>query len=123
MVGLPGQSLETLADDLLLMKELPADMLGIGPFLPHPETPLAACPAGDLSLTLKVLAVARLLTRTTNIPATTALANLDPGDVSWPFKPARTSSCRILPRRPIGTSTRFTPVGTKQRRPPVFFAA
>ena len=78
MVGLPGQSLETLADDLLLMKELPADMLGIGPFLPHPETPLAACPAGDLSLTLKVLAVARLLTRTTNIPATTALANLDP---------------------------------------------
>ncbi|MDP1992789.1 MAG: [FeFe] hydrogenase H-cluster radical SAM maturase HydE [Syntrophales bacterium] len=78
MVGLPGQSLEMLADDLLLMKELQADMLGIGPFLPHPETPLADCPAGDLSLTLKVLAVARLLTRTTNIPATTALANLDP---------------------------------------------
>ena len=78
MVGLPGQSLETLADDLLLMKDLHADMLGIGPFLPHPETPLAACPAGDLSLTLKVLAVARLLTRTTNIPATTALGNLDP---------------------------------------------
>ena len=78
MVGLPGQSLETLADDLLLMRELCADMLGIGPFLPHPETPLAAFPAGDLSMTLKVLAVARLLTRTTNIPATTALANLDP---------------------------------------------
>lgn len=78
MVGLPGQSLETLADDLLLMKDLHADMLGIGPFLPHPETPLAAFPAGDLSMTLKVLAVARLLTRTTNIPATTALGNLDP---------------------------------------------
>ncbi len=78
MVGLPGQSLETLADDLLLMRDLQADMLGIGPFLPHPETPLAAFPAGDLSMTLRVLAVARLLTRTTNIPATTALANLDP---------------------------------------------
>lgn len=78
MVGLPGQSLETLADDLLLMKDLQADMLGIGPFLPHPETPLAAFPAGNLPMTLKVLAVARLLTRTTNIPATTALANLDP---------------------------------------------
>jgi biotin synthase len=78
MVGLPGQSLETLTDDLLLMKELDADMLGIGPFLPHPETPLAASPAGDLSMTLKVLAVPRLLTRTTNIPATTALGNLDP---------------------------------------------
>lgn len=78
MVGLPGQSLESLADDLLLMRDLGADMLGIGPFLPHPETPLAGFPAGDLSMTLKVLAVARLLTRTTNIPATTALANLDP---------------------------------------------
>ncbi|MDP1990296.1 MAG: [FeFe] hydrogenase H-cluster radical SAM maturase HydE [Syntrophales bacterium] len=78
MVGLPCQSLETLADDLLLMRDLHADMLGIGPFLPHPETPLAAFPAGDLALTLKVLAVARLLTRTTNIPATTALGNLDP---------------------------------------------
>jgi biotin synthase len=78
MVGLPGQSPELLADDLLLMKDLSADMLGIGPFLPHPETPLATFPAGDLSMTLKVLAVARLLTRTTNIPATTALGNLDP---------------------------------------------
>jgi len=79
MVGLPGQSLEGLADDLLLMRDLRADMLGIGPFLPHPETPLAASDAGGLALTLKVLAVARLLTRTANIPATTALGNLDPG--------------------------------------------
>lgn len=78
MVGLPGQSLEGLADDLLLMKDLHADMLGIGPFLPHPETPLAAFPAGDLSMTLKVLAIARLLTLTPNIPATTALGVLDP---------------------------------------------
>lgn len=78
MVGLPGQTLETLADDLLLMKEMNADMLGIGPFIPHPETPLAQTPAGDLYLTLKVLAVARLLTRTTHIPATTALGTLAP---------------------------------------------
>jgi biotin synthase len=79
MVGLPWQSLETLADDLLLIRELRADMLGIGPFVPHPDTPLAAYPAGDLSRTLNVLAVARLLTRTTNIPATTALGSIDPG--------------------------------------------
>jgi biotin synthase len=78
MVGLPGQTLEILAADLLLMKEVNADMLGIGPFIPHPETPLAQAPAGDLYLTLKVLAVARLLTRTTNLPATTALGILAP---------------------------------------------
>jgi biotin synthase len=78
MVGLPGQTLELLADDLLKMGEIGADMLGIGPFIPHPETPLALSPAGDPDLTLKVLAVARLLTRTTNIPATTALQNLSP---------------------------------------------
>lgn len=77
MVGLPGQGPETLADDLLMMKSLDADMLGIGPFLPHPQTPLAASPPGDVFETLKALAVARLLTRTTNIPATTALQTLD----------------------------------------------
>lgn len=76
MVGLPGQTLETLAADLLLMKGIDADMLGIGPFLPHPETPLARSPAGGIDLTLKVLAVARILTRNTHIPATTALGTL-----------------------------------------------
>lgn len=78
MVGLPGQTLEILADDLLMMKALDADMLGIGPFLPHPQTPLAASPPGDLFVTLKVLAVARILTKTANIPATTALGTLNP---------------------------------------------
>jgi biotin synthase len=78
MVGLPGQALETLADDLLFMKELDADMLGIGPYIAHSDTPLAASPNGDVELTLKVLAIARLITRNTNIPATTALGTLDP---------------------------------------------
>jgi biotin synthase len=78
MVGLPGQTLETLADDLLFMKELDADMLGIGPYIAHSDTPLAASPNGDVELTLKVLAIARLITRNTNIPATTALGTLDP---------------------------------------------
>jgi biotin synthase len=78
MVGLPGQSPEILVDDLLLLKSLDADMLGIGPFLPHPHTPLASSPPGSLFMTLKALAVARILTKTTNIPATTALGTLDP---------------------------------------------
>jgi biotin synthase len=78
MVGLPGQTLEILADDLLIMKIIDADMLGIGPFISHHETPLAGIENDDIELTLRVLAVARLLTRNTNIPATTALGTLHP---------------------------------------------
>lgn len=78
MVGLPGQTPDILADDLLLMKLLGADMLGIGPFIAHPDTPLAGIENDDIEMTLRVLAVARLLTRNTNIPATTALATLHP---------------------------------------------
>jgi len=78
MVGLPGQTPEILADDLLVMKYLDADMLGIGPFIAHPDTPLAGIDNDDIELTLRVLALARLITRNTNIPATTALATLHP---------------------------------------------
>ncbi|PKN89081.1 MAG: [FeFe] hydrogenase H-cluster radical SAM maturase HydE [Deltaproteobacteria bacterium HGW-Deltaproteobacteria-1] len=78
MVGLPGQTYEILADDLLLMKILDADMLGISPFIAHPDTPLAGIENDDIELTLRVIAIARLLTRNTNIPATTALATLHP---------------------------------------------
>jgi biotin synthase len=78
MVGLPGQTAEILADDLLFMKQLDADMLGIGPFIAHPDTPLAGIDNDDLGMTLRVIAVARLITRNTNIPATTALASLHP---------------------------------------------
>ncbi len=76
MVGLPGQTPEILADDLLFMKELDADMLGIGPFIAHPDTPLAGLENDALELTLRVVALARLITRNTNIPATTALGTL-----------------------------------------------
>ncbi|MDD4241232.1 MAG: [FeFe] hydrogenase H-cluster radical SAM maturase HydE, partial [Smithellaceae bacterium] len=78
MVGLPGQTHEILADDLLLMRLIDADMLGIGPFIPHPATPLAGIDNDDIELTLRVIATARLITRNTNIPATTALASLHP---------------------------------------------
>ncbi|MDT8272026.1 MAG: [FeFe] hydrogenase H-cluster radical SAM maturase HydE [Desulfomonilia bacterium] len=77
MVGLPGQTLYDLADDVLLIREIDADMIGVGPFIPHPQTPLAAHPAGDPSLVLRMLAVIRLVTRDTHIPATTALGVLD----------------------------------------------
>jgi biotin synthase len=77
MVGLPGQTVGDLADDVLLIRELGADMIGIGPFIPHEETPLKNQTAGDTSLVLRLLAVIRLVTRDTNIPSTTALGVLD----------------------------------------------
>lgn len=78
MVGVPGQTLETLADDLLLLQKLNVDMAGIGPFIPHEDTPLHAYPAGDFSLSLRVLALARLLLPYTHLPATTAMGSLHP---------------------------------------------
>jgi biotin synthase len=77
MVGLPGQSDQDLAEDIQLFLEYDFDMIGIGPFIPHPETPLAGSPSGELNRTLKVLAVTRIMTRNTNLPATTAAGVLD----------------------------------------------
>lgn len=79
LVGLPGQTVESLADDLLFFKKLPVDMAGIGPFIPHPQTPLAAETAqGHFELSLKMMAVMRLLLPDINIPATTAMETLHP---------------------------------------------
>ncbi|MBK8164533.1 MAG: [FeFe] hydrogenase H-cluster radical SAM maturase HydG [bacterium] len=84
MVGIPGQTWDDLAGDLLLMRELDLDMIGIGPYLAHPETPLSVAapaatdqvPADELT-TLKAVALARLLCPGANIPSTTALATID----------------------------------------------
>lgn len=78
LVGLPGQTVTDLANDLLLMQELQLDMIGIGPFIPHPETPLADAAVGTAEMTLRMMAVARLLCPKANLPVTTALAALDP---------------------------------------------
>ncbi len=76
LVGLPGQTVESLADDILFFKELDADMIGIGPFISHPDTPLSNEPDGDFDLALKVMAVTRLVLPNINIPATTAMETL-----------------------------------------------
>ena len=78
IVGLPGQSLEDLANDILVLKELNVDMAGIGPFISQKDTPLGNFPVGSLELTLKVLALTRIVTKNAHLPATTALATLDP---------------------------------------------
>lgn len=79
LVGLPGQTVESLADDLLFFKKLPVDMAGIGPFIPHPQTPLCHERAdGHFELALKMTALMRLLLPDINIPATTAMETLHP---------------------------------------------
>ncbi|MDX9780878.1 MAG: [FeFe] hydrogenase H-cluster radical SAM maturase HydE [Candidatus Neomarinimicrobiota bacterium] len=77
MVGLPGQTPEMLVKDLLALAELEPDMAGIGPFIPHPQTPLNQSSSGDPLLTLKVLALARLILKNTHLPTTTALETLE----------------------------------------------
>ena len=78
MVGLPGQTIESIADDLLYLKDIGVDMAGIGPFIPHPAPPLANEQGGTLELALRTMAVMRLLLPDINIPATTAMESLHP---------------------------------------------
>uniref|UniRef100_UPI0040254F84 [FeFe] hydrogenase H-cluster radical SAM maturase HydE n=1 Tax=Candidatus Stercorousia sp. TaxID=3048886 RepID=UPI0040254F84 len=76
LVGLPDQTVESLAEDILFFKELDADMIGIGPFIPHPDTPLKDANTGSLDLAIKVMAITRILLKDINIPATTAMESL-----------------------------------------------
>jgi biotin synthase len=76
MVGLPGQTDKDLAADIQLFGALNFDMIGIGPFIAHPQTPLAAAGNGELEKALKVLAITRIITKDTNLPATTAMSVL-----------------------------------------------
>jgi biotin synthase len=77
MIGLPLQTVEDIADDILLCKELDLDMAAFGPFISSPETPYKSKSAGDVGLTLRVMAVGRIVLKQVHIPATTALATLD----------------------------------------------
>jgi len=87
MIGIPGQTYADLAADIALFAKLDLDMIGVGPYLPHPHTPMGAgritddvgdeqVPADELT-TYKVIALARLVCPRSNIPATTALATLN----------------------------------------------
>ena len=76
MVGSPGQTIGHLVEDLLFIERFHPEMIGIGPFIPHAETPFANKPAGSIKLTLKLLSILRLMHPSALIPATTALASL-----------------------------------------------
>ena len=87
MIGLPGQTYEDLADDIEMFRRLDLDMIGVGPYIPHPQTPLWQQAAhlrqdgtqvpNTEGMTYKVIALTRLVCPLANIPSTTALATLN----------------------------------------------
>jgi biotin synthase len=87
MVGIPGQSYETLARDIEIFSEMDLDMIGIGPYIPHPNTALGcgklrpACAGGQVPntelMTYKAVALTRLMRPDANIPSTSALATVN----------------------------------------------
>lgn len=78
MVGSPFQTAEHLAEDMLFIKELDPQMVGIGPFISHRDTPFAERPSGTLELTLFMLGLLRLMVPKVLLPATTALGTIHP---------------------------------------------
>ncbi|HOT61460.1 MAG TPA: [FeFe] hydrogenase H-cluster radical SAM maturase HydE [Treponemataceae bacterium] len=77
MVGFPGQTLAHIARDVAFFRERDFDMIGIGPFIPHPDTVFRNARAGSVGLTLRTVAVTRIVTRSAYLPATTALGSMD----------------------------------------------
>ena len=76
MVGSPRQTVDHLVEDLIFIERLQPEMIGIGPFIPHADTPFAHEPAGSIDMTLKLLSIFRLMNPSALIPSTTALASL-----------------------------------------------
>jgi biotin synthase len=82
MIGLPGETLDVLAGNILLCREFDLDMIGIGPFIPHPNTPLGDAHnaySEDQEIFFKALAVLRIFNPESHIPATTAFDAVFPG--------------------------------------------
>src|SRR5258707_5446013 len=73
IIGLPGQPVESLADDLELARDLGAHMVSGSPFIPAPDTPLAGYPPGDVDLSLNFIAIARIMNPSWLIPSVSAL--------------------------------------------------
>ncbi|MBF0544095.1 MAG: [FeFe] hydrogenase H-cluster radical SAM maturase HydE [Candidatus Riflebacteria bacterium] len=78
LIGLPGQGPESLYQDFKYLLALDPEMVGVGPFIPHPETPLKNEKCGDLDTTLTFLALLRLFLPRSFLPATTAMGSIHP---------------------------------------------
>lgn len=79
LIGLPGQTIDSLARDVSFFQKIDADMVGIGPLVPNGDTPLGSEPPGDMRLVRRMVSAIRLLLPEANIPATTAMETLQPG--------------------------------------------
>ena len=78
MVGSPGQTIGHLVEDIQFIERFQPEMIGIGPFIPHADTPFGNEPAGSIEMTLKLISIFRLMHPSALIPSTTALATLSP---------------------------------------------
>ena len=76
LVGLPGQTYEDIAGDIAFFRQIKADFIGIGPLIPHPDTPLASVQKPSLETALRTIAVCRIVCPDADIPATTAMEAL-----------------------------------------------
>ena len=117
IVGVPGQSLDDIVEDIMLVQHLNVGMCGTGPFIPQSDTPFHDRRRGSVSLTLQIMSILRLVLPTAYLPATTALATLDPiqgqceglragGNVLMPsFTPAayRDDYCIYDHKKRVGT--------------------
>lgn len=79
MVGSPFQTIENIAEDLVFISEFKPEMVGIGPFIPHKDTPFADKTAGNVEMTCKILSIIRVMLPNVLLPATTALGSLEMG--------------------------------------------
>lgn len=117
LVGLPGQTVKSIEKDMWFVQSLKPEMVGLGPFIPCENTPLAGQPAGDLDLVLRLVAFFRVLLPTANIPATTAMEAMEEGarkralsvgaNVIMPniTPPAQRKKYLLYPTKPAGAAT------------------
>ena len=132
MVGAPGQTAETLAEDLIFLQQLQPHMVGIGPFLPHKDTPFAQEAAGSTEQTLLLLSCVRLMLPQVLLPATTALgtaaadgrergilagANVVMPNLSPPF-PSAKNTCFTTTKSALATNRRNADPACSTGSPP-----
>lgn len=83
IIGLPGQKIEDIAEDIVYFRQMGINMIGIGPFIPAKGSPFENRPHGDIALTLRTVAVTRIVCKKVYIPSTTALASLSKDAQVW----------------------------------------
>lgn len=103
MVGTPGQTIGHLVEDLLFIERFQPEMIGIGPFIPHHDTPFAGKAAGSMEMTLKLLSIFRLMHPYALIPSTTALATLAS---RWP-RTRNIGRCQCRDAQPVTPGTTY----------------